>query len=533
MTASEAQLPAGWQLARIGEIADVNPSLDASINRTTANVSFVPMAAVEAQTGAIDLSRTKHLSEVRKGYRHFRERDVLFAKITPCMENGKMAVIPRLQYGIGLGSTEFHVLRPSRKVSSEYLFLFVSSAQFRSDAERHMTGAVGQRRVPAAYLVEHPIPLPPVQEQCRIAETVNRLFSELDMGIDILRNVLTRLSIYRQTLLKSAFEGKLTEQWRKENKDGFETPGQLLDRIKRERAVRYQQQVERWKETVATWERSGRIGRRPTRPRRLTSQSTHSKDKATDRSAVPDGWLQLSVESVGTVQLGRQRSPRNRSSNYATKYIRAANITASGLNLDDVLDMDFRPHELETYRLEKGDLVLSEASGSAAQVGKPAIWNDQIPDCCFQNTVIRHRSYCSDFAIFLLWLYRYYYLSGRFAKVAGGVGINHLSAAKFARITIPLCSLAEQQEIVRLLEERFAVIDQHERDIEAAMQQVNLLRQSILNRAFSGRLVAQDRSDEPASMLLERIRAEREQATTRSSSRKKRQRQAASQQDDR
>ena len=187
--------------------------------------------------------------------------------------------------------------------------------------------------------------------------------------------------------------------------------------------------------------------------------------------------------------------------------------------MNDVLDMDFLLHEFPAYRLETDDLLLSEASGSAAQVGKPAIWKDQIADCCFQNTVIRHQSYCRDFASYLLWLYRYY-VSGRFAQVAGGVGINHLSASKFAQIMLPLCSLQEQQEIVRRLENRFAAIAQLERRVDAALQRADVLRQVILNRAVSGQLVRPHAEDEPASVVLARIRREYEQVTKHNSSRK-------------
>ena len=362
--------------------------------------------------------------------------------------------------------------------------------------------------------------LAPLNEQRRIVAKIEELFSELDKGIESLKAARAKLNIYRQAVLKHAFEGKLTAQWREENKDKLETPEQLLARIKQEREARYEQQLQEWKAAVKKWERGGKSGKRPARSRMPKPVSMMAEEEIAHLESLPSGWLWLTAESVGIVQLGRQRSPKNRSKDYPTKYIRAANITEQGLDLDDVLDMDFLPHELSAYRLEKGDLVLSEASGSAAQVGKPAIWDNQIPNCCFQNTVIRHQPYCRDYAVYLLWLYRFFYVSGKFAQVAGGVGINHLSAFKFAQIALPLCSLAEQQEIVRLLEERFAAIEQQEREINSALNQAEMLRQSILKKAFTGQLVPQDPRDEPASVLLDRIKAEKEKAAQNNHSKK-------------
>ena len=360
----------------------------------------------------------------------------------------------------------------------------------------------------------------PLNEQRRIVAKIEELFSELDKGIESLKAARAKLNVYRQAVLKHAFEGKLTAQWREENKDKLETPEQLLARIKQEREARYEQQLKEWKTAVKEWEEGGKSGKKPARSRMPKPVLTMAEEEIAHLESLPSGWLWLTAESVGIVQLGRQRSPKNRSKDYPTKYIRAANITEKGLDLDDVLDMDFLPHELSAYRLKKGDLVLSEASGSAAQVGKPAIWDDQIPNCCFQNTVIRHQPYCRDYAVYLLWLYRFFYVSGKFAQVAGGVGINHLSAFKFAQIALPLCSLAEQQEIVRLLEERFVAIEWQEREINSALNQAEMLRQSILKKAFSGQLVPQDPDDEPGSSLLERIKAEKEKAAQNNHSKK-------------
>ena len=412
-----------------------------------------------------------------------------------------------------------HILKSA--VPNKYLCHYLNQIDY-SD---YVTGTTRLKLTQNA-LKRIPVLVAPIAEQRRIVAKIEELFSELDKGIESLKAARAKLNIYRQAVLKHAFEGKLTAQWREENKDKLETPEQLLARIKQEREARYEQQLQEWKAAVKKWEEGGKSGRRPARSRMPKPVSMMAEEEITHLESLPSGWLWLTAESVGIVQLGRQRSPKNRSKDYPTKYIRAANITEQGLDLDDVLDMDFLPHELSAYRLGKGDLVLSEASGSAAQVGKPAIWDDQIPNCCFQNTVIRHQPYCRDYAVYLLWLYRFFYVSGKFAQVAGGVGINHLSAFKFAQIALPLCSLAEQQEIVRLLEERFAAIEQQEREIDSALNQAEMLRQSILKNAFSGQLIPQDPDDEPASILLERIKAEKA-ARSQNNTRAKRRRTTA------
>jgi type I restriction enzyme S subunit len=170
--------------------------------------------------------------------------------------------------------------------------------------------------------------------------------------------------------------------------------------------------------------------------------------------------------------------------------------------------MDFSPTEQETYRLHAGDVVLSEASGSPDQVGKPAVWNSEIENCCFQNTVIRFRPHglTSSYVLVVL---RHCYFNKVFAKIAAGVGINHLSAAKFSVVPLPLAPIAEQEEIAREVERRLSIIAASDAQVDANLKRATRLRQSILKRAFEGRLVPQDPTDEPADKLLERIRQER------------------------
>lgn len=197
------------------------------------------------------------------------------------------------------------------------------------------------------------------------------------------------------------------------------------------------------------------------------------------------GWARKRASEIGEVNLGRQRSPKNVSNHYPTKYIRAANITEQGLALDDILDMEFTPTEREKYYLRAGDIVVSEASGSATQVGKPAIWKNEIPNCCFQNTVIRHRVH-TEHPEYIFWYYKYLYENGYFSRVVGGVGINHLGANNFANIMINIAPYDEQMGIVEQIELKTSVCDDIEKTVENAIRQAEAMKQSILKQAFDG-----------------------------------------------
>jgi type I restriction enzyme S subunit len=165
----------GWGLVPLGSTCNINPkkSLDSRLV-SGAMVSFVPMPAV-TEHGEIDATAIKEYDEVKTGFTYFAENDVLFAKITPCMENGKGAVAKGLHNGIGFGSTEFHVLRPiSGKTDPYWIYTLTAFSQFRIDAASNMTGSAGQRRVPASFLENYRVSLPPIELQEQFAAFVEQ-----------------------------------------------------------------------------------------------------------------------------------------------------------------------------------------------------------------------------------------------------------------------------------------------------------------------------------------------------------------------
>jgi len=193
-------------------------------------------------------------------------------------------------------------------------------------------------------------------------------------------------------------------------------------------------------------------------------------------------------------------------------YVRAANITWSGWDLSDVKEMNFSPDEFETFALQPGDVLLNEGSGSAKEVGKPAVWNGEIQGACFQNTLLRVRP-----EGYLPHLLRYSILhialSGGFVDNAKGISIFHIGKAGLARTVIPVPPVDEQPQLLQALDATFSRADRLETEAARARALLDRLESAVLGKAFRGELVAQNPTDEPASVLLERIRLQRAEAS--------------------
>jgi type I restriction enzyme, S subunit len=220
-------------------------------------------------------------------------------------------------------------------------------------------------------------------------------------------------------------------------------------------------------------------------------------------------WESILISDAGKIQLGRQRSPKYHSGDNMRPYLRVQNVFEDRLDLSDVMTMEFSADDFERYRLVSGDILLNEGQ-SPELLGRPAMYRGELEGACFTNTLIRFQAFPNVMSEYALLVFRHYMRSGKFRQ-EGTITTNiaHLGAGRFSSLDFPLPPLAEQTEIVRRVRHLFAMADAMEAEFAAAQRSVDLLDQSLLATAFRGELVPQDPSDEPASVLLERIRGAR------------------------
>ena len=203
-----------WPTKKLGEVAILNPKKSEVYGLPDdLLVSFVSMSAVDEITQTIKTHEFRKLSDVRKGYTYFKEGDILFAKITPCMENGKVAIVKNLKNGIGFGSTEFHIIRPGSEILSKWIFYIVCNPAFREEAKKHMTGTAGQQRVPIGFLENIEIPLPPLSEQKRIVAKIEKLFAKIDEAERLRKESLAASAALLPSALHQVFSRAKKEKW--------------------------------------------------------------------------------------------------------------------------------------------------------------------------------------------------------------------------------------------------------------------------------------------------------------------------------
>ncbi len=394
---------------------------------------------------------------------------------------------------------------PFKGVESKWLFYFLQLVDFATIAH-----ATNMPSLPLSRAKAIRVPIAPTNEQTQIIASVEELLSALDKGIESLKTAREQLTVYRQAVLRHAFEGKLTEEWRKKHADELEPAKTLLEKIKAEREQRYRQQLKDWNRAVKTWESSGKEGKKPTKPDEPKEFPPLTEEELARLPELPEGWRWVKLSNVTDVSGGITKNAKREKLEMQVPYLRVANVYANDLRLDDIHKIGVEPNELKRTLLEHNDLLIVEGNGSKEQIGRAALWNEKIKGCVHQNHLIKARPFSQLNPNFAL----HFFLSnaGRdlITEVASSTsGLYTLNISKVEGIKIPFLTIREQDKIVEGIESRLSVAEKLEQNIEDGLKQAEALRQSLLRKAFEGRLVPQDPNDEPASILLERIKREK------------------------
>ncbi|MDP2924428.1 MAG: restriction endonuclease subunit S [Candidatus Omnitrophota bacterium] len=211
---TQSVLPSGWRWVKLGEVCELNPPKPKGFYRLPdAPTTFVPMSVVDEKTGNVAKPEIVPYKRVSKGYTYFEEDDVLFAKITPCMQNGKHVIARNLIDGIGFGTTEFHVLQPTSGILPEWIWYFIRQPYFLKEAIYYFTGSVGQQRVPDDFLADYTIPLPPTEEQKRVIAEIQELMQEIERAKASCEKQLDAANALSASYLRQVFESDEAKKW--------------------------------------------------------------------------------------------------------------------------------------------------------------------------------------------------------------------------------------------------------------------------------------------------------------------------------
>lgn len=325
-----------------------------------------------------------------------------------------------------------------------------------------------------------PVPLPPLSEQHRIVAKIEELFTRLDAGVEALKKIKAQLKRYRQSVLKHAFEGKLTAEWRQAHKDELEPASVLLERIKQQR---HETAKGKYKEL----------------PQLGTSELTD----------LPEGWLWAQIGAITESMKNGIYKPASYYSDNGIACLRMYNIGNGFIIWKDIKRMNLSKNEISEYELLPGDVLVNRVN-SRELVGKAAVIPTGLEPCLYESKNIRLRLYLryvnSTYVNYWFLLSSQEYFNRNAQQTVGMASINQ---EQLGSMPIPIPQTLEQHKISEEIERRFSVADQIGKTVDQSLKQAERLRHSILKRAFEGKLVPQDPNDEPAKKLLERIRQER------------------------
>ena len=484
---TQQDLPPGWVMPTLGEVCrpanKVRPE-----DCPTQSFTYLDITSIDNSSFQIDTPKTYLGKDApSRARQRVHTGSTLFSTVRTYLKN--IARVPP-EFDGQIASTGFCVLNPTSGIDSSFVFYYVQNDEFITKLNPIQRGT-SYPAVRDADVLGQNIPLPPLAEQRRIVAEIETQFTRLDASVAALRRAQANLKRYRASVLKDACEGRLVPtEAELASTEGceYEPADVLLERILAERRARWESQEKR----------RGKY-REPSAP------------DASSLPQLPEGWAWATLDQLvylleGGTAVAATSSPSGR------KVLRSSAVRNGYIDLDDHRYLPEDAVASSDPFISTEDLLFTRLSGTLEYVGNCSVVGElngqkiEFPDRIFRGRCISIVSphYIQDcFSTKSL-------REGLEAKAKSTAGHQRISLSDLREFYIPLPPLAEQRRIVAEVERRLSVVHQAEATVEASLARAERLRQSILKQAFSGRLVPQDPDDEPASVLLERIRAERE-----------------------
>ena len=474
-------LPSGWRWARMSEVCSrVQDGTHFSPKEQTRIGDFKYVTAKNIKHWGLDLTELTYVPERvhREIYKrcNVEKGDVLYIK--DGVTTG-IATVNTLDEEFSLLSS-VALLKPHREIlDSLFLKYYLNSPEGFRNMTGQMTGTAIKRlilqKIKASF-----VPVAPLAEQRRIVGEIEKQFTRLEVGVAALRRVQANLKRYRAAVLKAACEGRLVPTEAELNKSGSGVPPLGLGK-KRQDAASTFETGEALLARILTERRQNWQGR-----------GQYKEPAAPDTAGLPtlaEGWTWARLEQLGLTFGGLTKNPKRAKLPKQLPYLRVANVYANELRLEEIEHIGVKDSELAKLLVRAGDLLIVEGNGSKDQIGRLAIWDGSIDPCLHQNHIIKVRSVEARMPKWILyWLQS---PNGRhFVELVASStsGLYTLSVNKVGDLPIAVPPLAEQTRIVAEVERRLSVVDELEAVVSANLQRATRLRQSILHKAFSGKL---------------------------------------------
>lgn len=480
--------------AGLGEVA--NESVEQIGPASGADFVYVDIRSIDREQKTIATPQTIPVDGApSRAKQRLRTGDVLVSMTRPNLN--AVAIVPANLDG-AIGSTGFHVLR-SKHMAFKYLYFLVQSQEFVDAMCAVVQGAL-YPAVRPGDIYAFAMRVPAYSEQTRIVEKLEELLSDLNAGVAELKAAQKKLAQYRQSLLKAAIEGRLTDAWRVQHREPEESGAQLLARILRYRRARWEAKQ------LAKFQAQGKSAPNGWQAKYVEPATPDAKGL----SELPQGWVWATLDML------IDDGPQNGLYLPGDRYGRGCPI----LRIDDFQNDWARPREelnrvdadgttLATYSLHAGDLVVNRVN-SMTHLGKTLVIDSGLDGALFESNLMRFKLSGGVNP-----LYVGSYLGSEIGRkrlirdAKWAVNQASINQQDVKRTPIPLAPHSEQAVIVEVLRDALSSSEDQLQAVTKTLRQSAAQRKNILQAAFSGRLVPQDPNDEPASVLLERIRAER------------------------